>query len=42
MSLLRWYNPTLVRLALLAISVTISIATGGHVVSADGESWSGP
>lgn len=42
MSLLRWYNPMVIRLALMAISVAISIASGGGIVAADGEDWSGP
>ena len=35
MSLLRWYNPMMVRIALLALSVAISLATGNGIVLAE-------
>lgn len=40
-SLLRWYNPLVVRLGLLAFSLAVSLATGNGVVFA-GDDGSGP
>jgi hypothetical protein len=34
-TLLRWYNPMAARLALLAISVSIALATGQGIVFAE-------
>lgn len=38
MSLLRWYNPVVIRLALLAAAIALSVATGGGVTLA-GDDW---
>jgi|GEM_PF-3807691 len=41
--MVRWYNPTLVRIALIAISVVASLAVGsGAEVKACCEGWGGP
>ena len=41
MTLLRWYNPVVARLALLVLAVAFSLATGHGLVLAGDES-SGP
>lgn len=35
MTLLRWYNPWLVRLAVLAVGLAIGLATGNGIALAD-------
>lgn len=41
-TLLRWYNPMAVRLALVVLSLAISFATGSGVVFADDDGGGGP